>query len=433
MKDIGKIVFCLFIIAGLSHRASAQWTYLTSSWDAYNTQGCLSLAVVGNTILAGTWVDTVVYLSNDSGATWTKSAANDKCTMKFLVVPGTNPVKILSATYGGGIFASTDTGKTWVPADSGLGRPHVDNQAWVMDFAIHGKYIFAATLGGMLRSTDNGASWTPINIGIPAWSLLQCLYVYGDKIFAGSENYTDYETTDDGDDWSIVDTSRELANGRVVDGFASVGNHLFAGSDGSGVFASTDSGATWTAVNNGIPVGWEDVSCMWTNGTTAYAGTILFIYQTTDYGITWTMVDTSGWNDRTSQVKCAAYFGKYLLAGTLGGILRRDMSQIYTSVDEKPDYTIARNLYLDQNYPNPFNPVTLIRYQLPHNGHVNLKIFDVLGREVKTLVDRDESTGFYQARLDGASLPSGVYFYRISFLSADGGNYSAIKKMLLMK
>ncbi|HUI30080.1 MAG TPA: T9SS type A sorting domain-containing protein [Candidatus Acidoferrales bacterium] len=387
----------------------------------------MSLAVVGNTILAGTWVDTVVYLSNDSGATWTKSAANAQCTMRFLVVPGTNPVKVLAATYGGGIFASTDTGKTWTPADSGLGRPHADPQTWVIDFAIHGNFIFAATLDGMFRSSDKGVSWTGVNIGIPAWSQLRCLYVYGDKIFAGSDNYTDYESTDDGDDWSTVDTSRGLANGRVVKGFTSVGSHLFAGSNGSGVFASTDSGATWTAVNNGIPIGWEDVFCVWTNGTTVYAGTVLFIYQTTDYGKTWTMVDTTGWNG-SSQVECSVNCGKYVLVGTLGGILRRQMSQVYTAVDSKSAVEIPKDYSLEQNYPNPFNPSTTITYKLPVASPVTMKLYDALGRLVGTLVDERQNAGDHSVKFDGSNLPSGVYFCRL-----EAGVFHDTKKLLLLK
>lgn len=83
---------------------------------------------------------------------------------------------------------------------------------------------------------------------------------------------------------------------------------------------------------------------------------------------------------------------------------------------------------LSQNYPNPFNPATLIEYSLPHAGKVRLQVFDLLGKEVASLVDEQQGAGTYRARFDGSSLPSGSYFYR---LQADG--FSQTKKFLLVK
>ena len=83
---------------------------------------------------------------------------------------------------------------------------------------------------------------------------------------------------------------------------------------------------------------------------------------------------------------------------------------------------------LSQNYPNPFNPTTMIDYQLPINSHVVLKVFDVLGREVKTLVNGRQNAGNHAVAFDGSRLPSGVYFYRLQ-----AGSYSSTKKLLLLK
>jgi hypothetical protein len=83
---------------------------------------------------------------------------------------------------------------------------------------------------------------------------------------------------------------------------------------------------------------------------------------------------------------------------------------------------------LNQNYPNPFNPATTISYSLPKAGDVNLKIFNVLGQEVKSLVNQFQNVGTYTVTFDASSLPSGVYFYS---LNAD--NFSQVKKMMLLK
>ncbi|RJQ64937.1 MAG: T9SS C-terminal target domain-containing protein [Stygiobacter sp.] len=86
-------------------------------------------------------------------------------------------------------------------------------------------------------------------------------------------------------------------------------------------------------------------------------------------------------------------------------------------------------LKLAQNYPNPFNPETTISFQIPFASHVTLKVYDVLGREVATLVDEFKQAGTYVKTLHATSLPSGVYFYK---LQTDNG-FSETKKLMLMK
>jgi len=86
------------------------------------------------------------------------------------------------------------------------------------------------------------------------------------------------------------------------------------------------------------------------------------------------------------------------------------------------------NFTLMQNYPNPFNPATKIRYSIPANSHVKLKIYDVLGHEVKTLVDKMQPAGNYRIGFNGAELASGVYVYSLL-----AGKYHLTKKMLLVK
>jgi len=114
--------------------------------------------------------------------------------------------------------------------------------------------------------------------------------------------------------------------------------------------------------------------------------------------------------------------------------------------DSNPDLGAFENLYgtptdivvkeniipiafeLKQNYPNPFNPSTIIKYSIPKQGNVTLKIFDVLGGEVATLVNKQQRQGNYEVEFDGAGLTSGIYFYRLR-----AGEYIQLKKMLLIK
>ncbi len=106
--------------------------------------------------------------------------------------------------------------------------------------------------------------------------------------------------------------------------------------------------------------------------------------------------------------------------------LARYLPQGPTAVRENTVLPGKYTLY--QNYPNPFNPSTTINYQLPANSQVTLKVYDVLGREVTTLVNERESAGSYSIKFDGSSLPSGVYFYRLQTSS-----FMQTKKLVLIK
>lgn len=97
------------------------------------------------------------------------------------------------------------------------------------------------------------------------------------------------------------------------------------------------------------------------------------------------------------------------------------------SVDENSN-AVVNSYDLSQNYPNPFNPATKINYSIPEAGFVKIKIFNILGQEVKTLVNMEQPAGNYSVNFNATSLPSGVYLYQISV-----NNYQQTKKMILMK
>jgi hypothetical protein len=93
----------------------------------------------------------------------------------------------------------------------------------------------------------------------------------------------------------------------------------------------------------------------------------------------------------------------------------------------KPEATI-KEFSLSQNYPNPFNPTTIISWQLAVGSFVTLKVYDVLGREVKILVNEFQETGTHSINFDATKLASGIYFYQLK-----AGNFVSTKKMILLK
>jgi hypothetical protein len=97
-----------------------------------------------------------------------------------------------------------------------------------------------------------------------------------------------------------------------------------------------------------------------------------------------------------------------------------------TSVDDESK--IVTKFTLEQNYPNPFNPLTVIRYQLPVNSHVTLKVFNIFGEEITTLFDGNISAGIHSVQWNASGLPSGIYFYRLQ-----SGTLIETKKLMLLR
>ena len=110
-----------------------------------------------------------------------------------------------------------------------------------------------------------------------------------------------------------------------------------------------------------------------------------------------------------------------------GDVKLVDTDELYTAVDETKKAIPEENL-LSHNYPNPFNPTTAIEFQVKEPCFVTLKIYNVLGNEVATIVNKQFYTGYYKYHWDGSGQASNVYFYKLQ-----AGNYTAVKKMLLMK
>jgi flagellar hook assembly protein FlgD len=124
------------------------------------------------------------------------------------------------------------------------------------------------------------------------------------------------------------------------------------------------------------------------------------------------------------------------LIATANGYLFAYKPGIVVAVDENNKFETAPNSFsLSQNYPNPFNPVTKIKFtaavvdaKFASTTNVVLKIYNILGREIKTLVNEQKPPGSYEVEFDGNKLSSGVYFYKLST-----GKFSKTKKMLLIK
>jgi hypothetical protein len=154
-----------------------------------------------------------------------------------------------------------------------------------------------------------------------------------------------------------------------------------------------------------------------------FNGTIL---RTTDGG--------QNWNQQFSKISinlnavCFVDSNIGYITGGGGTILKTVNGGIITDVEEKKIRGIIEDFSISQNYPNPFNPSTTVRYNIPEKSFVTIKIYDILGKEVATLINEEKPIGNYTVKFDGSGLTSGIYFYQIK-----AGNYVETKKMILLK
>jgi hypothetical protein len=149
------------------------------------------------------------------------------------------------------------------------------------------------------------------------------------------------------------------------------------------------------------------------------------------------LIPNSGYNITTASngnnIQVTIIPGSSITADA-GGVLEID-NGISKSVAVAAESGVPYKFELNQNYPNPFNPSTVISYQIADNSFVTLKVYNTLGQEIKTLVNGYKNKGVYSLSFDGTNLASGIYFYqlRASDPSGKAGNFTSIKKMIMIK
>ncbi len=236
------------------------------------------------------------------------------------------------------------------------------------------------------RTNNSGANWTQVyKDSIQPPRLLSSFFVNENTGFLSSRNGKFASTTNGGANWTFRNAGTTIYTLYFFNentGYAGVEN---SSHDSSGLKRTTNGGASWFSMTNSL----------------MYAvGKIIFVN------------DLTGWavGNSTNGVK--------LMKTVSGGL---------TSVNPFGS-TVPDNFSLSQNYPNPFNPTTKINYELPITNYVSIKVYDVLGNEIETLVNEKQNAGSYSVNFNAASLPSGIYFYKLVT-----EKFSQTKKMILVK
>ena len=398
-----------------------------------------SIVSSGSNIFAGTWggaPGSNVYLSSDNGGSWTMvDSGSGPFWVDALAMSGSN---IFAAIYGGGIMLSSNEGASWAAVDSGLIDSSASN---VLSLTAGSSIIVAGVTGNsggthsgrIYMSGNNGTSWTEIDSSMNPDSIQLAPYalaVSGSNIIVAAGRML--LSTDNGTKWTQISG---ISNYGGVRSIAASGSKIVAGTDNGCVLLSADNGANWTAIDSGLVAG--IYALVW-SGSNIFAGTESGgdggrVYRITEDGSIWDTLDTGL---RTSYVGSLGINSGYLFAGTYGtgvdgdtgaGVWRRPLSEI-TSVKKAPANELPKTFTLEQNYPDPFNPSTTISFTIPGRSVVTLKVYDILGREVSTIVSEELSAGAYSRQWNAAKMSSGIYFYRLQT-----GTFTQTKKMIVLK
>jgi hypothetical protein len=359
--------------------------------------GRVQTMVVHNTVMFAGTATSGVLRSSDHGTTWV--AVNTGLTVTAVEELAVRDTILFAATWGGGVFRSTDYGEHWVPKNAGL----TNNIVTALVRCNRG--LFAGTWGfsadGVFRSTDDGETWTQVVNGLTMLDI-EHLSACDSLIYASTWNGI-FVSSNGGNTWQQPDSTVTYVEVVGVNA-----GERYAGTYGSGAFRSTDFGVHWIQVNNGL-TDW-DVETFAFTAWHVFAGTWGGgVCRSTDHGLNWTAINTGfGYN----YVGCLLVADSFLYAGANDGVWRRPLSQILVGVDDDAPRQ-PTEFSLEQNYPNPFNPKTNITFHIANVDIVTLAIYDVLGREVATLVNEVRHPGTYTVDFDASELSSGVYIYRM--------------------
>ena len=399
-----------------------------------------------------------IFRSTNFGATWSSESKGLTLLSSTCLLPAANGV--MNGTPGAGVYYSSDAGDSWNSRLAGL------TGATISGFADAGGVVLAATETGLGVSSDAGQTWTMRSSGLPGGAPLTSILVTDTAWFCGVTGKGVYKSVNAGGAWatsnlgfSTSTITTMLAYDSVIYAgtadrglyrrktgqavwinisstiasnlFSALGVHgtrLFAGTNGLGLYYSDDHGDHWTAVNFGLPGGTTPIRItgILSQGASVIVSTSDFgVYVSTTNGATWTDVNT-GLGNRA--VTAIAIRDGILYAGTsVGGVWTRPISEIL-GVKESYVGTVPEQYTLSDNYPNPFNPETRINYALPVQSYVRLMVYDMLGREVASLVDGIKPAGSYFANFDASRLSSGVYMY-----SLQTPGFRTVKKMVLVR
>ncbi len=435
----------------VSRDEGLNWSYIDAT---FGSQFIRDITEFNGKLFVGSDKDGI-YCSSDGGESWTECNTGITNTIVYNLAKHENTLFCVDSR---GLWSSNDLGVTWMKDQLNSGatllkifgdtifvgdfsrkifKKNVNDSLWIQvplptydkeiiyDFMkVDRNYYLATEAESLFKSTDNGKSWKKINKGLSksnrtdfqVYSLL-----YKNKVLYAGTGEGLFRSLDDGENWSFLIGSYNGMGSNVVT-ISVEGNNICAGAEQlGGLFYSTNNGATWT----------RDLELIYIysviiKDNNILVGTSEGIIFSNDLGKNWYTANDGFYQNPF--VKDICILNNYIYASLVTqGIWKVPVSYFNIS-DVKSVGENITSFNLEQNYPNPFNPSTLINYSLAKEDFISLKVFDILGREVASLVSEVKGPGNYSVRFDGSKLSSGIYIYRLS-----SAERQISKKLLLLK
>jgi photosystem II stability/assembly factor-like uncharacterized protein len=348
----------------------------------------------------------IILRTTNGGEIWELQPSGTACSLRAVSFTDANTGTVVGDS--GTILRTTNGGTIWISQTSGT-----MNNLRGVSFINSNIGTAVGDSGTILRTTSGGITWTS--------QLIQHTDPKTYKLYGVS--FTD------------ADTGTAVGYTSFVDNISpSIG-------PGGIILRTTDGGITWhseatpyvSTIFSGCPlfgVSFTDAN----TGTAVGPDTIGFA------GVIWRITpDSESWINQS--FGNAGFYGVCFTDANTGTVVGENGTIFHTttggvtSVKDNP-IQLPEQFALEQNYPNPFNPSTVINYKLATSCFVSMKVYDILGREIKTLINEHKNVGDYSITFNANNLPSGVYFYRIQASPTNSGqaeNYYATKKFLLLK
>ncbi len=415
MNKLSKFLWCLLLVTGI---VSAQWTEQTSG---VTTQLTSISAVSDNNAWICGYAGKVLRTTN-GGSTWT-SVTNPSAADNYNIYAIDSMNALVTASPGATfVYRTTNGGSTWTQVFTQAGG-FID-AIW-MNTPTTG-FMYGDPVSGrwsLWKTTNGGANWDSTGLYLPqaaaeaGWN--NALFMQVTAIWFGTNTTHVYYSPTNGTTGTWVQQTTTAGGNEYSIWFNTPTSGLCGG---TALNQTTNAGVTWSTLT---APGTANVS-----GITGLGANYWFtrqtnlIYKTTNNGTSFTTDYTGPVGAVYNHINIARTGTRLWACTSIGGISKSDQLLGVTPVSNE----VPSSFSLSQNYPNPFNPSTTIRYSIPQAANVSVKIYDMLGNEVMTVVNEHQNAGTYAGTVDASNLASGVYFYTIK-----AGSFTDTKKMMLIK
>ncbi len=406
-----------------------------------------------------------IFKTTDGGTTWSPLLPNVGTSSSiWYEMAFADEMNGYASGSSNSLVKTTDGGTTWTPLTSGFSASTIIYGLHMFDAST---FVIAGSSSNIAITTDGGSTFTPLTSPSPTTTLYN-IYFYDSNIgYASGVSGRVFKTTDGGSSW--VQQTTPITTSITDVKFISPSTGWMAAWSGNLMY-TTNGGSTWTLADK-FPSFGDVQKLAMTNGylyTCGEAGHIIrgFTDPTVPVELSSFSANIDGnavnlkWQTATEinnmgfDVERKASNSSWEKIAFITGYGTTTDSKSYTYSDKNParginyyrlkqtdfdgsyeyskivevEFNSLLTFNLEQNYPNPFNPVTKIKYSIPSSGLVTLKVYNIIGEEVASLVNEIKDAGSYNISFDASKFASGVYYYKLQ-----SGDFSNVKKMIILK